>query len=59
MLTIKEVAKRLGLSVSGVYNLLNDGKIEGHKIGGVYRFTEDQVLALLEQTKTSADDSKE
>lgn len=54
MLTVKQVAERLNVSPSTVYDLAASGKLSCHRIGsrgrGTLRFTEAQVEAYLAST---------
>jgi excisionase family DNA binding protein len=51
LLSIAEVAGRLGLSSSAVYRLVYAGKIPAHRIGGRLRFREAEIEAWLESTR--------
>jgi excisionase family DNA binding protein len=54
MLTVKEVAKRLGVSASQVYTLCASGRLLHHRFGvrrGAIRVTEEQLAAFIEATK--------
>ena len=46
-LSIGEVAKYLGLTVSTVYRLVKRGTIPGFKVGGQWRFTQDNLEAWI------------
>lgn len=57
MLTVKEIAGRLRVSPSTVYNLVEEGRISCHRIGkgrGCIRFTEEQVEAFLQSCRVEA-----
>jgi excisionase family DNA binding protein len=57
VLTVKEVAERLRVSSSTVYNLVEEGRISCHRIGkgrGCIRFTEEQVEAFLQSCRVEA-----
>lgn len=57
MLTVKEVAQRLRVSPSTVYNLVEGGRIAYHRIGkgrGSIRFSEEQVEAFLQASRVEA-----
>jgi excisionase family DNA binding protein len=41
----------LSVSTSKLYEMVEKGEIEHHRIGGAIRFTEENVNALLEETK--------
>jgi excisionase family DNA binding protein len=50
MLTVNDVARRLRVSPSTVYNLVEGGHISCHRIGrgrGAIRFTEEQVQEFM------------
>lgn len=54
MLTVKQVAGRLGVSASQVYVLCASGKLPHHRFGvgrGAIRVTEEQLAAFIEATK--------
>jgi excisionase family DNA binding protein len=51
MLTIKEVAARLRLSLSKTYVLLNSGKLGYYQFDGAKRVSEEQLAAYLDATK--------
>ena len=46
-LSIGEVAKYLGLTVSTVYRLVKRGAIPGFKVGWQWRFTQDNLEAWI------------
>jgi excisionase family DNA binding protein len=57
VLTVKDVSKRLRVSPSTVYNLVEGGRISCHRIGkgrGSIRFTEAQVEAFLQACEVAA-----
>jgi excisionase family DNA binding protein len=58
MLTIKEAARRLGVSRSLAYVLIEKGLLSCHRIGtgprGILRITEAQLEAYLESTRQDA-----
>jgi excisionase family DNA binding protein len=45
MLTVKQVADLLQLSPDTIYRYANKGTIPSHKIGGVWRFVESEIMA--------------
>ncbi len=50
LLTVKDVASRLNVSQSCIYQLVETGKIPHHRIGvgrGAIRFTEDDIAEYL------------
>ncbi len=46
-----ELAKRLNLSESKIYQLVEGGKLEHHRFGGAIRFSEEQITGYLEETR--------
>ena len=51
MYTVKELSKRLRVSPSTIYNLVDAGKIPCYRIGcgrGAIRFDEEQITTALE-----------
>jgi excisionase family DNA binding protein len=53
-LTVDDVAKRFGIDSKTVYRLVQEGKIPGGKIGGLWRFDEARLVewfAEQDQTK--------
>jgi excisionase family DNA binding protein len=48
MLTVKEVALRLNVSVGLVYKLVASGALQAHRIGSAIRVTEAQVNSYLD-----------
>jgi excisionase family DNA binding protein len=57
VLTVKEVSRRLRVSPSTIYNLVEGGQISCHRIGkgrGSIRFTEAQVEAYLHACEVDA-----
>lgn len=55
MLKISEVAKRLNLSGSKVYELVEQGKLGHHRMGGAIRVSEEQLQRFLDETKRERD----
>jgi len=51
MLRVKQVAERLNLSESKVYELVERGELPHHRFGGAIRVSEEQVAEYLEATK--------
>ena len=51
MLRVSDVAKRLSLSVSKVYELVDRKQLAHHKIGGAIRVSEQQLAEFLDQTR--------
>jgi len=51
MLTPKQLAERLSLSLSMVYRLLSSGELECYRFGSAYRVSEDQLNQFLQRQK--------
>jgi excisionase family DNA binding protein len=51
MLTPKQLATRLSLSLSMVYRLLANGELECYRFGSAYRVSEEQLNAFLQKQK--------
>lgn len=51
MLKVSELAKRLNLSESKIYQLVEEGRLAHHRFDGAIRFSEEQIAAYLEETK--------
>lgn len=51
MLKVKQVANRLSLSQSKVYELVESGDLPHHRIGGAIRVSEEQLTEYLETTR--------
>ena len=51
LLTAKQVAERLSVSLGLVYKLTSAGKLACYRIGGVLRFTEGHVCEFLERSQ--------
>ena len=51
MLTPKQLATRLSLSLSMVYRLLANGEIECYRFGSAYRVSEEQLNQFLQRQK--------
>jgi excisionase family DNA binding protein len=51
MLRVKQVADRLNLSQSKVYELIEAGELPHHRFGGAIRVSEEQIAEYLEETK--------
>ena len=47
VMTVSEVAGFLRLAESTVYRLAQEGELPGYKIGGRWRFSREQVEALV------------
>jgi excisionase family DNA binding protein len=53
MLTVKQVAERLGVSVSLVYRLVEQGNLPSSKMGGCVRIRPEWVEEFIERNKKS------
>jgi excisionase family DNA binding protein len=51
VLRVKQVAERLNLSESKVYEMVESGELPHHRFGGAIRVSEDQIAEFLEDTK--------
>ncbi len=51
MLTPKQLAARLSLSLSMVYRLLSSGELECYRFGSAYRVSEEQLNQFLQRQK--------
>ena len=51
MLTPKQLADRLSLSLSMVYRLLTSGELERYRFGSAYRVSEEQLTQFLQKQK--------
>ncbi len=51
MLTIREVADKLGVHPMTIYRLIKAGKLRGHKVGSVWRIYEVEVNTYLENNR--------
>ena len=51
MLTPKQLADRLSLSLSMVYRLLSTGDLECYRFGSAYRVSEEQLNQFLQRQK--------
>ena len=51
MLTPKQLAARLSLSLSMVYRLLTSGELECYRFGAAYRVSEEQLNRFLLKMK--------
>ena len=56
LMTLKEVAQYLKLAEKTAYRLASEGKLPGFKVGGSWRFKEDDIDTWIEQQKTGASD---
>ncbi len=51
ILTLKEVAEYLKLAEKTAYRLAAEGKLPGFKVGGSWRFKQQDVAAWIEDQK--------
>ncbi len=51
ILTLKEVAEYLKLAEKTAYRLAAEGKLPGFKVGGSWRFKQEDVLLWIEEQK--------
>ena len=51
MLRVKQVAERLNLSESKVYELVDQGKLGHHRMDGAIRVSEEQIAEYLAGTR--------
>ncbi|SBT17706.1 Helix-turn-helix domain protein [Marinomonas gallaica] len=54
ILTLKEVAEYLKLAEKTAYRLAAEGKLPGFKVGGSWRFKQQDVAAWIEEQKNSS-----
>jgi excisionase family DNA binding protein len=52
--TIEEVADTLRVSATTVYQLAQQGKLRGNRVGRQWRFTDEQIREYLESTRETA-----
>jgi excisionase family DNA binding protein len=53
MLTVRQVAERLGLSRAQVYAMCSSGKLPHHRFGGAIRVSEEQLAAYLRSSEVA------
>jgi excisionase family DNA binding protein len=58
VLTVKELAKRLRISRSKAYLLLEAGKVPHYRIDGTYRVSEEQLREYLESVAVGGNQPK-
>ena len=61
MLTVKEVAQRLNVSQSCIYQLVESGRIPHHRIGlgrGAIRFSDADIESFLSNSRNLASDDR-
>lgn len=54
ILTLKEVAEYLKLAEKTAYRLAQKGKLPGFKVGGSWRFKQEDIKNWIEQQKNKA-----
>ena len=50
MLTVAEVAEKLGYSTSQIRNLIREGKLKGYKFSASYRVNEDDLQEFINKS---------
>ena len=50
MLTVSEVAEKLGYSTSQIRNLIREGKLKGYKFASSYRVNEDDLQEFINKS---------
>ena len=51
ILTLKEVAEYLKLAEKTAYRLAAEGKLPGFKVGGSWRFKQEDIQSWIEENK--------
>ena len=51
MRKVKQVAERLNLSVSKIYEMVESGELPHHRFGGAIRVSEEQIAEYMNRTK--------
>jgi excisionase family DNA binding protein len=51
LLKVSDVAKRLNLSASKVYQLIEQNRLPHHRLDGAIRISEEQLAGYLESTR--------
>ena len=59
MLTTKDVAERLNVSEKTVRNWIDEGQLEGYKLGKNYRIEPEAVEKFLNNSKVKGDNENE
>ena len=54
ILTLKEVAEYLKLAEKTAYRLAAEGKLPGFKVGGSWRFKQQDIAAWIEDQKNTS-----
>ena len=55
MLSVREVAERLGISIGLVYKKASAGEIRHHRFGRRIVFSEEQIREFLQKTEVASD----
>ena len=50
MLTVAEVAEKLGYSTSQIRNFIREGKLKGYKFASSYRVNEDDLQEFINKS---------
>jgi excisionase family DNA binding protein len=58
MLTVREMATRLSLSVTKAYELLRSGSLPHYRIGGAIRISEADFAAFLTSCRQEPDEAE-
>lgn len=53
ILTLKEVAAYLRLAEKTAYRLASEGKLPGFKVGGSWRFKQEDLAAWIDKQKSA------
>ena len=56
MLTVKDIAKKLNISIGAVYKAISSGELECHRFGNAIRISPTQLDEFLESAKHSSRD---
>lgn len=51
MFRVKQVAERLTLSASKIYEMIESGELPHHRFGGAIRVSEEQIVDYMNRTK--------
>ena len=58
MLTVAEVAEKLGYSTSQIRNLIREGKLKGYKFAASYRVNEDDLQEFINKSIIKKENEK-
>ena len=58
ILTLKEVAKYLKLAEKTAYRLAAEGKLPGFKVGGSWRFKQEDIVQWIEKQKDNENENE-